>query len=144
MKKIEIAMMIAKEVHKEDRYGDKVYFDYHLMNVYHRAIELVEGEEEKEVVGIVAIFHDIVEDHGYDVEMIVKMFGKKIADAVVAMSFDKEKESREEYYERVMKNPIAKIVKIADASENRWNSELDGDVKRVAYYDDIVKMMGGV
>ena len=113
MKNIELAMMIAKEVHKEDRYGDKVYFDYHLMNVYHRAIALVE-EKEREVVGIVAIFHDIVEDHGYDVEMIVKMFGKKIADAVVAMSFDKENESREEYYERVMKNPIAKIVKMTD------------------------------
>lgn len=143
MKNIELAMMIAKEVHKEDRYGDKVYFDYHLMNVYHRAIALVE-EKEREVVGIVAIFHDIVEDHGYDVEMIVKMFGKKIADAVVAMSFDKENESREEYYERVMKNPIAKIVKIADASENRFNCELDGDMERYAYYDKIVKMMGGV
>ena len=143
MKNIELAMMIAKEVHKEDRYGDKVYFDYHLMNVYHLAIALVE-EKEREVVGIVAIFHDIVEDHGYDVEMIVKMFGKKIADAVVAMSFDKENESREEYYERVMKNPIAKIVKIADASENRFNCELDGDMERYAYYDKIVKMMGGV
>lgn len=143
MKKIEVAMMIAKEVHKEDRYGGKIYFDYHLMNVYHRAIELVE-EKEREVVGIVAIFHDIVEDHGYDVGMIVKMFGKKIADAVVAMSFDKENESREEYYERVMKNPIAKIVKIADASENRFNCELDGDMERYAYYDKIVKMMGGV
>lgn len=143
MKNIELAMMIAKEVHKEDRYGGKVYFDYHLMNVYRRAIELVDSEKEKEVVGIVAIFHDIVEDHDYPVEMIVELFGKKIADAVVAMSFDKENESREEYYERVLKNPIAKIVKIADASENRFNCELDGDDKRFAYYDKIVKMMGG-
>lgn len=144
MKKIEIAMMIAKEVHKDDRYGDKVYFDYHLMNVYRRAIELVEGEKEKEIVGVVAILHDIVEDHGYDVGMIEKLFGKKIADAVVAMSYDKENESREEYYERILKNEIAKIVKIADASENRWNCEKDGDEKRFAYYDKIVKMMGGV
>lgn len=141
---IELAMKIAKVAHKEDRYGEKDYFEYHLMNVYHRVEAMVVGMPEGFAIAakVVAILHDIHEDHDYPLAEIEMLFGKEVRDAVEAISFKKEVESREEYYERVLKNKIAIVVKRADAGENMFNCELDGDKKdRVAYYDKIVKMM---
>lgn len=143
-KMIELAIEIAKVAHKEDRYGEKDYFEYHLMNVYRRVEAMVVDMPKEFAVAakVVAILHDIHEDHDFPLDEIEMLFGKEIRDAVEAISFKKEVESREEYYERVLGNKIAIVVKRADASENMFNCELDGDKKdRVAYYDKIVKMM---
>lgn len=144
MKLVELAVKIAKIEHKDDRYGEKDYFEYHLMNVYRRVeARLIElGKEVEEKFLVVALFHDLHEDHDYSLKKIELLFGAEIAAAVEAMSFKKDEESREEYYERVLKNKIAVIVKYADASENMFNCEVDGDKpERVAYYKKIVEMM---
>lgn len=138
--KIKLAMEMAKNAHEGSFYSGKDYFDYHVMNVYHRAIKMA-GDEIREKVGIVAILHDTVEDHDLSLGKIEKYFGKDVADAVGAVSFRKNRESRQEYYERVYSNELARIVKIADASENKYNSELDKNASRSQYYNKIVKKM---
>lgn len=143
--KIDLAMNEAKKHHHGQMYSGKDYFDYHLMNVYKRAMKIAKkmnlSDEYIEKVGIVAILHDIVEDCGYSIKKIEKLFGWEVSQAIKAISFDKEKQTRKEYYETVFSNHLAKIVKYADASENMHNCFLDEDEKRANYYAGIVKKM---
>ncbi|WP_027120830.1 HD domain-containing protein [Mycoplasmopsis lipofaciens] len=66
---------------------------------------------------IVALLHDVVEDTEITLETIEEKFGKKIADAVNAMT-KRENEDYIVYLNRVKANPIAKQVKLIDMYHN--------------------------
>jgi hypothetical protein len=72
---------------------------------------------------IVAVLHDVVEDTPVGLDVIQRLFGDEIADAVDAISHRKG-EPRSEYYARVKANPIALVVKYADIDDNRSPARL--------------------
>ena len=67
---------------------------------------------------IVAILHDILEDTDTTVVDLISLgFSQEIIDAVVALTKHKG-ESRIEAAYRAVKNPIARMVKLADIADN--------------------------
>ena len=144
-KDIIMAGKIAKKSHEGQKYANHDYFEYHLINVLDRSIDLAikMGKQYEEVknIAIVALLHDIVEDCNYSVDKIRDLFGENIATSVKMITYDKNKQTREEYYNQIYLNEMAKIVKYADASENKYNCMKDGDKKRVKYYDNIARKM---
>lgn len=64
-----------------------------------------------------AALHDTLEDTDMDVGLIERCFGKKVRDAVEAIS-KRKGEKLEEYWARVMANPMALKVKFADIKHN--------------------------
>lgn len=72
---------------------------------------------------VVAWLHDTVEDTDLSLEEIEKMFGKKTAEAVEAITRRKE-EQWDNYINRVSQNIIARHVKISDLIDNSNLSRL--------------------
>ena len=68
---------------------------------------------------IVAMLHDSVEDSPLSVDTVETLFSKEIAEAVDAISRrKKEDEIYDEYIDRAKRNPIARIVKLADIEDH--------------------------
>jgi (p)ppGpp synthase/HD superfamily hydrolase len=93
----------------------------------------VDGEKEK----VVAWLHDTVEDTSATIDQIREMFGDEIADAVAAMTHDKNVPYMD-YVRNIKKNVIARKVKMADLSHNMDLSRLanvtDEDLRRAEKY----------
>jgi (p)ppGpp synthase/HD superfamily hydrolase len=93
----------------------------------------VDGEKEK----VVAWLHDTVEDTPATIDQIREMFGDEIADAVAAMTHDKNVPYMD-YVRNIKKNVIARKVKMADLSHNMDLSRLanvtDEDLRRAEKY----------
>jgi (p)ppGpp synthase/HD superfamily hydrolase len=68
---------------------------------------------------IVAMIHDAVEDSPLSVDTVAALFSKEIAEAVDAISRRKKAgEVYDEYIDRAKRNPIARIVKLADIEDH--------------------------
>jgi len=71
-----------------------------------------------EMERIVGVLHDAVEDSDLTLDQLVEAgFGAQIVAAIDAIT-KREGEAYETYLERVMANPIALRVKIADMTDN--------------------------
>lgn len=132
MSLLEKAIAIAVEAHagKKDRAGQP--YILHPLRVMFR----VEIEEER----IVAVLHDVVEDHGdvWPVERLRKCgFPQHILDALDCVT-KRDGEAYEAFVERSASNAIARRVKIADLDDNmdvrRLKSVADKDRERLAKY----------
>lgn len=134
---INLAKSVAEEYHNNDMYGEHNYYQFHILGVH----DLVKQHNLSEKHEIVALLHDIHEDHKYPIDLIISKFGYDVGVAVQAISYNKGYETREEYYRRVLKNDIARDVKRFDAMFNKNHSIKTQDKKRAKYYEDIEKMM---
>ncbi len=136
--RIQEAMEEVQKVHANDMYGDHNYFNYHIMNVYSRVIAdaINRGFHKLTLykLAIIALYHDAFEDHKISLDAFEEKYGKEMRDSLVAISYNKGYESRDEYYVRVENDDYAKFVKYHDASENAYNCSLSNDIKRQEYY----------
>ncbi len=110
---IEDAIQLAAKAHQgmSDKAGKPYIF--HLLRVMMR----LETEEEQ----IVAVLHDIVEDTDHTLEELRKLgYQKKIIEAIECLTKrEEEKGDRyDRFIDRVIKNPLATRVKIADLEDN--------------------------
>lgn len=130
---LEKAEEISKIAHKDQKYGDNDYWDYHICAV----------EEKTRVVfdscfdlWIIAQLHDTLEDSDeFDAEYLYNIFGSEITEAVIAITKDKN-ESRNQYIERVKQNEFALKVKICDTICNLEESIKIQDAKRIVRYSE--------
>jgi len=126
---VKLAYELAKAAHAGQKYGDNDYFDYHVVGVA-SAFDSIEDQDRH----IVALLHDVLEDTSVDSRKIKKLFGAKIATAVIFIT----KYSDETYFQYIkdlLQNQIATDVKIADIefhlrqptvrSEDRYNKALN-------------------
>jgi len=111
-KKVKMAMAMAKVNHagQKDKCGEP-YFG-HVERVAYAA-QLKGGV----AALIVGYLHDIVEDTDVSLITIYEKFGNKILEAVDAMSH-RPNEPYVEYMNRVERNHIATVVKMADLLDN--------------------------
>lgn len=137
VEKLALAHKLAKEYHKDDKYGDKPYYDYHLCGVFTK----VKNAGYSTIYQIVSLLHDLKEDHKYPIDLIVSQFGYEIAMAVDAISYRKGEETKSEYWTRCSKNEIASVVKYFDAKFNKDHSYYEFDDKRAKYYATIQSIM---
>lgn len=132
----------VEEIHKDDKYGENPYM-YHINNVYRRvALGAFHVPDEILIkVCILALYHDAYEDHSNKVNLdwFAMTYGEDLKNSLLAISFNKGHETREEYYQRVEKDYYASFVKYHDAKENAFNCYVEGNTEREKYYQAIVE-----
>ena len=124
-----IALAAEKHANQYDKQGEPYFL--HLMQVMRNT------ESNDEIVQCVAVGHDLIEDTDVTYEQVLEEFGAEIADGIEAMS-KRKGEAYEDYLERVLANPLASRVKMADLQHNTLITRMRGtspkDLERVAKY----------
>ena len=144
-KKIDVALNLAKYYHSCQRYGDKDYFNYHIINVVYNLYDMKEDgiiDEVTENHIIVAYLHDILEDTCISHSVILDIFGKDVYESVKLLTKSSLR-SRQQYLQILLhsKNKVAIEVKISDAQCNMGESYQQGDDKRMKYYKDTIDFL---
>ena len=96
---------------------------------------------------IAALLHELPVDFDYSLDDIRGTFGDKVADAVEVLNDFSAKESYRTYIKKVMKNDIARIVKIADLKDEiKTLSKLSSSESNIAMkkvYENALQILGG-
>lgn len=90
---------------------------------------------------IVAVLHDILEDTATTIDELYRLgFQTHLIDAIIALS-KQEGESRIQAAQRTVQNPIARVVKLADITDNmdlsRIQSPTMKDFERLEEYQQV-------
>jgi guanosine-3',5'-bis(diphosphate) 3'-pyrophosphohydrolase len=131
MSTLERAIELAARAHAGQRdKGDQPYILHPL-----RVMQAMSGEAER----IAAVLHDIVEDTPTTFEdLLAEGFSADVVDAVRALT-KFEGETREQAARRIVGNPIARAVKLADIADNmdlsRIPNPTERDVERLREYE---------
>jgi (p)ppGpp synthase/HD superfamily hydrolase len=113
MRLVEKASVLSMKAHEYQVYGDRPYFDAHIIPVVNTVTAL--GGSNFEIA--LAYLHDTVEDTGLTRDEIRYHFGDAMLRAVDAMTRLPD-ESYESYLNNLVGNKSAIIVKLADAMCN--------------------------
>ena len=118
--KIKLAAKICFDAHKDD--VDKSGYPY-VMHPIHLA-EQMDDEDST----IVALLHDVVEDHGdkYSLEYLSSCFSNNIIKSIILLTH-KEEVPYMEYVKEIKKDETARKVKIVDLKHNLDVSRLGGN-----------------
>lgn len=108
---VKTAMHWAFEAHKDDM--DMKHYPY----FHHPLTVALQFDDEPSV--IVALLHDVMEDHGdkFSISDIRKEFGDEVANAVDLLTHRKGVPYMD-YVKAIKENPIARRVKLADLRHN--------------------------
>lgn len=122
MSTLERAIELAARAHAGQR--DKGGHPYILHPL--RVMQAVSGEAER----MAAVLHDIVEDTPVTFDdLLAEGFSVEVVDAVRALTkFDGE--TREQAARRIVGNPIARAVKLADIADNMDLSRIPNPTER--------------
>jgi len=121
------AIRLAQEIHSNQTDKLGVLYIYHVLDVAKRVKHYGEDFE------IVGLLHDAVEDAPQDRPLtsdeVEEQFGIAVGSGVDGMTRREGEDYYAEYLPRLISNPIAKAVKIADASHNISKAHLIADPK---------------
>lgn len=138
---ITVAMSLAKEYHKGQKYGDFDYYDKHLRNVALRVLSVSTGTP-KEIEGniIVAWLHDILEDTNIELSKLKELFPEDLVHSIQLLTRE-DGQSNEEYLSKIKTNKRALLVKIEDTKENLNSSEISNDKVRIKKYSNQLRFL---
>ena len=94
---------------------------------------------------MVAVMHDLLEDTDTTIVDLISLgFSQNVIDAVVALT-KKEGENRLDAAKRIVKNPLARTVKLADLADNmdisRIKSPTPRDMLRLEEYKKVKEFL---
>ncbi|MEV0292433.1 HD domain-containing protein [Nocardia sp. NPDC050710] len=133
--RLEEALELAADLHRDDRYGREPYLN-HLLRV---AIRIVSHYEVREPDLVIAgLLHDSVEDHPRELagtrpgepadaalSELAERFGTRVADIIAAVTNpppdptqDRHVQYREHVAANLERSPWARIVKLSDFTDN--------------------------
>ena len=113
---VDLALSIARKAHEGQL--DKAGVDYIEHPIY--VASQVDTEEEKAV----ALLHDVIEDSPVSAEeLLIAGLPEEVVTAVQVLTKKKEQDYQT-YLETVKKNPLARVVKLADLKHNSDLSRL--------------------
>lgn len=119
-KKIKDAFVICFNAHKDDY--DKAGYPY----VFHPFFLASQMDDENSI--IVALLHDVIEDHGdsFNLDFLMKNgMGEEVCQAIDLLTHKKDVPYMD-YIKKIKENPIARKVKIVDLRHNSDIQRLDG------------------
>lgn len=113
------ALMYASGTHLGQTYDNKPFIVHPI-----EVSDVVTLHTKDDMAMVVAILHDIIEDTDRSYDDLADMFGPEIADAVLIVTRNKDKETYKEYICRVKesRNELAMAVKKADLECNLKHS----------------------
>lgn len=66
-----------------------------------------------------ALLHDVVEDTSMTAEGLIELgISPEVVRIVLLLTYDKTKQTRDQYYAQITTDPIARLVKLADVRHN--------------------------
>lgn len=150
-----IALELAIEAHKDQKYGDKPYI-YHLAQVDNLVTRVFRPEglghcdpyskehgDEMDCLRAAAFLHDIIEDTVVTQQDLIDAgIMSSVVSAVVLMTKE-DGYNYEEYIESITLNNIARKVKLCDTAANLMNSIMEGRTKNINKYTKQIQLLGG-
>ena len=147
------AKEFAKSKHKGQYYGDKDYYEWHIVGV----VEHLKRGLKKNFGGsnfynhllVVAYLHDTLEDTDTTKDEIKELFGNSIAHSVDILT-RKDKEIYADYISRVLEDETATVVKYYDVLYNLNQLMSDSIVGKLnidlysRYMKTLTKLGGGL
>ena len=130
--KIELAKHLSRHFHKDQKYGEHDYFDYHIAGVLNTLYQVSKDYPTEEMI-IVALLHDVLEDTECTWETIQNIFGSDIAEYVNCLSYVKGYD-KDRYLRNISIYSVTRIVKYADSLFNYNECIRDGMFKRAKKY----------
>ena len=133
----DIALSIATEAHRGQ--FDKAGVDYIEHPIY--VASQVDTEEEKAV----ALLHDVIEDSPVSAEELLQAGLPETVVTAVQVLTKKKEQDYQTYLETVKKNPLARVVKLADLKHNsdlsRLSSITEKDRERLKKYKKAIDFL---
>ena len=134
---VDLALSIARKAHEGQL--DKAGVDYIEHPIY--VASRVDTEEEKAV----ALLHDVIEDSPVSAEELLQAgLPETVVTAVQVLTKEKEQDYQT-YLETVKKNPLARVVKLADLKHNsnlsRLSSITEKDRERLKKYKKAIDFL---
>ena len=134
---LELALSIATEAHRGQ--FDKAGIDYIEHPIY--VASQVDTEEEKAV----ALLHDVIEDSPVSAEELLQAGLPETVVTAVQVLTKKKEQDYQTYLETVKKNPLARVVKLADLKHNsdlsRLSSITEKDRERLKKYKKAIDFL---
>lgn len=156
-----LAKTIIVEAHADQFYGERPY-TYHLHQVCDyvslvnspkaimQVCELTGWSEDYNYEGVlqvlqtIALLHDLLEDTKWtEDDLYNKGYNDLVVDTVVSLT-KQAGEDKEEYLQRLCKNPWAILVKKADSFANLQNCLSEGRTSGVYKYTENLAILGGL
>ena len=123
-----LAKQLSRHFHKDQKYGEHDYFEYHVLGVL-KTLYRVSKEHPTEEMVVVALLHDVLEDTECTWDTIQNIFGSDIADYVSCLSYIKGYD-KDQYLKDVSIYPVTRMVKYADSLFNYNECIKNGNIKR--------------
>ena len=134
---VDLALSIAKKAHEGQL--DKAGVDYIEHPIY--VASQVDTEEEKAV----ALLHDVIEDSPVSAEELLQAGLPETVVTAVQVLTKKKEQDYQTYLETVKKNPLARVVKLADLKHNsdlsRLSSITEKDRERLKKYKKAIDFL---
>ena len=127
-----LARHLSRHFHKDQKYGEHDYFDYHILGVL-KTLYRVSKEHPTEEMAVVALLHDVLEDTECTWDTIRNIFGCDTDDYVYYLSYAEEYD-KDQYLKDISIYPVTRIVKYADSMFNYNECIKDGNHKRAKKY----------
>ena len=134
---VDLALSIARKAHEGQL--DKAVVDYIEHPIY--VASQVDTEEEKAV----ALLHDVIEDSPVSAEELLQAGLPETVVTAVQVLTKKKEQDYQTYLETVKKNPLARVVKLADLKHNsdlsRLSSITEKDRERLKKYKKAIDFL---
>lgn len=134
---VDLALSIARRAHEGQL--DKAEVDYIEHPIY--VASQVDTEEEKAV----ALLHDVIEDSPVSAEELLQAGLPETVVTAVQVLTKKKEQDYQTYLETVKKNPLARVVKLADLKHNsdlsRLSSITEKDRERLKKYKKAIDFL---
>jgi len=134
---VDLALSIARKAHEGQL--DKAGVDYIEHPIY--VASQVDTEEEKAV----ALLHDVIEDSPVSAEELLQAGLPETVVTAVQVLTKKKEQDYQTYLETVKKNPLARVVKLADLEHNsdlsRLSSITEKDRERLKKYKKAIDFL---
>jgi len=152
---MEIAVELAIEAHKDQKYGDKPYI-YHLAQVDNLVTRVFRPEglghsepyskehgDEMDCLRAAAFLHDIIEDTSITKQDLVDAGVMPSVIVAVELMTKEDDYNYDKYIEDITLNRIARKVKLCDTAANLMNSIMEGRTKNINKYTKQIQLLGG-
>lgn len=134
---VDLALSIARQAHEGQL--DTAGVDYIEHPIY--VASQVDTEEEKAV----ALLHDVIEDSPVSAEELLQAGLPETVVTAVQVLTKKKEQDYQTYLETVKKNPLARVVKLADLKHNsdlsRLSSITEKDRERLKKYKKAIDFL---
>ena len=134
---VDLALSIARKAHEGQL--DKAGVDYIEHPIY--VASQVDTEEEKAV----ALLHDVIEDSPVSAEGLLQAGLPETVVTAVQVLTKKKEQDYQTYLETVKKNPLVRVVKLADLKHNsdlsRLSSITEKDKERLKKYKKAIDFL---